>query len=300
MPSKLTLTAVTAATLLILGCEQAASQSPVTAKAADPAVQAVNQQDLRHQPLVTINGQPITGEMFSIYMAGRLQKMPGVKPTPQLQNQILNELINIQLLAQVARSQHLESRPEVTMVLDMQRDELLSRLALQEQASKSPPSEEDLKKLYDEKYATPRQEYKAAHILVKSEEEAKKVIAELNQGADFATLAKEHSIDSNAKKGGDLGWFEASQMVKPFSDAAATMEIGTISKEPVKTQFGWHVIKLEDKRAAAQPPFAAIRKSLHLEAQRKALSEYVNEVRSQAKIEANQTIAKKVEPAPTK
>jgi len=291
-----------AATLLTLGCEQAMSQSPTAAESNAPetATQPASLQDLRHQVLVTVNGQAITGEMFGIYLAERMQKMPGAKPSPQLQNQIVNELINIVLLAQVARTSHLESRPEVAMALDMQRDELLSRLILQEQVEKSQPSEQDLKKLYDAEYATPGQEYKAAHILVKSEDEAKKVIEELNQGGDFALLAKGHSIDSNGKTGGDLGWFGASQMVKPFSDAVAALEVGTISSVPVKTQFGWHVIKLEDKRSTTPPTFTAIRPSLLVAAQRKTLSEYVNQVRSQAKIETNQAIAKKSDPAANK
>lgn len=300
MQAKITITAIAAATLLAIGCEQAVSQSPTAVQTKAPAAPPAGLQDIRHQTLVTVNGQPITGGMFGIYLAERMQKMPGVKSSPQIQNQIVNELINIVLLAQVARSSHLESRPDVAVALDLQRSELLSRLVLQEQAGKSQPSEEDLKKVYDEEYATPRQEFKAAHILVKSEEEARKVMAELNQGTDFALLAKEHSIDSNAKEGGELGWFEASQMVKPFSDAVAALEIGTVSSAPVKTQFGWHVIKLEDKRSATPPAFAAIRSSLLVAAQRKALSEYVNQVRSQAKIETNQAIAKKVEPAPTK
>ena len=304
MKIKLTRTLLAAATLLAVGCEQAVSQNPSPSSSSSSAAAApvpetavaspVTPQEALRQTLVTVNGQPITGQMFGIYLTERLQKMPGVKPSPQIQNQLINELINIMLLAQVARNDHLDSRPDVAVALELQHTEFLSRLALQEQAGKVTLSEDDLKKAYDTKYGAPTEEYKAAHILVKSEEEAKSILAELDQGGDFALLAKEHSIDSSAKKGGDLGWFRASQMVKPFSAAVAALEIGTMTQAPVKTQFGWHLIKLEDKRTTPPPAFASVRQNLLMGAQRKALSEYVAQLRTQAKIEINEALTKNV------
>jgi peptidyl-prolyl cis-trans isomerase C len=248
--------------------------------------------------LVTVNGAPITGETFGLYISERMRTMPaGSKPTPQMQGMVINELINLLLLAQVAHDTQLDSRPDVATALELQRNEMLSRLVLQEQAQKFTPGEEDLKKAYEKKYATPEQEYKAAHILVKTEEEATQILARLNQGDDFALLAKEHSMDANAKQGGDLGWFKASQMVKPFGDALAAMEIGTTSDAPVQTKFGWHLIKLEDKRATTPPTFTAVRQTLLMEAKRQALSAYVNQLRTQAVIKPNEALAKQVEPA---
>ena len=263
--------------------------------AENPTPPTVDQ--IRSQTLVTVNGQAVTGEMFGIYLNDRMQKVPGAKNSAQFQNQAVNELINIMLLAQSATSAGLDKRQDVATALKLQRDQLLSRLALQEYTVKNQPTDEALKKSYEESYAKQEgEEYKARHILVKTEEEAKKLIEEINGGADFAELAKEHSTGPTGKNGGDLGWFDAGQMVKPFSDAVKASEPGKVIPTPVETQFGWHVIELEEKRAKQPPTFESVRQKLLAEAQRQSLSEYVNQLREQAKIEINEDLAKR--PAP--
>jgi peptidyl-prolyl cis-trans isomerase C len=296
MQLKPTLSALAIATLLAFGCDQASSQTAAAAQrpAAGAPAKAVNIHNVLHQTLITVNGEPITAEMFGIYFSQRLQKMPGARPTAQLQNQAVNELVNILLLAQAARKQHLDTNPQIELAVELQRKELLSRVALQEEAAKTKPSEDDLKKAYEAEYGKPHEEYKAQHILVKTEDEAKKIIEDLGKGADFTALAKKSSIDPAGKNGGELGWFGTSQMVKPFSAAVATMKVGSISSEPVKTQFGWHVIRLEDKRKATPPTFAEVKNRLIMEAQRKALTKYVAELHKEAKIEVNASIAKKI------
>jgi peptidyl-prolyl cis-trans isomerase C len=303
MQTKLIPAAIAAALLLASGYGQA---SDSTAATAQPATAQDNNaaegggskpptiDQLRNQTLVTVNGQTVTGEIFGIYLNDRVQQSPGVKNTPELQNQAINELINIFLLAEAATTAGLDQRQDVVTTLDLQRKQLLSRLALREYAAKHQPSDEDLKKAYDESVAKQEgEEYKARHILVKTEDEAKKLIEELDNGADFAELAKKHSTGPTGKNGGDLGWFDAGQMVKPFSDAVKGLEVGTVSPTPVKTQFGWHVIKLEEKRAKQPPTFESVKNKLLADAQRKSLSEYVNKLRDQAKVEINQDLAKK-------
>lgn len=253
--------------------------------------------EIRSQTLVTVNGQSVTGEMFGIYLNDRMQKAPGSKNTAQFQNQAINELINIMLLSQSATNAGLDKRQDVATALKLQRDQLLSRLALQEYVAQNKPTDEALKKSFEERYAKQEgEEYKAQHILVKTEEEAKKLIEELNGGADFTELAKAHSTGPTGKNGGELGWFDAGQMVKPFSDATKDLEPGKISQTPVKTQFGWHVIRLEEKRAKQPPTFESMRQNLLAEAQRKSLSDYVTQLREQAQIDINENLAK--EPAP--
>ena len=261
-----------------------------------PPAPPTDEADFETKILATVDGQPITGGMLGAYLAGRTSKMRGMKAPPQMQNMALNNLISINLLAKAAREAGIDTRPGVVMSLNLQRDQLLAQMLLQERASTHAPSEEVLKKAYDEKYAMPGQEFKACHVLVKTEDEAKQVIEQLGKGTDFATVAKEKSIDPSANKGGDLGWFEASQMVKPFADAVAAMEIGTTSAKPVQSQFGWHVIKLEDKRAAKQPEFNSVRARLQSELQRAALTEYVEQLRSKAKIEMQEPLE---QPQPT-
>jgi peptidyl-prolyl cis-trans isomerase C len=300
MHHKLSLTALTAALLLALGCEQTSLADPdPAAKTEAAAAPARTLEQVRDQTLVTVNGGAITGEMFGLYYRERMQKSPGSKNSPQAQNQAINELINVALLAQAAAKQGLDENPAVKTALNLQRSELLSRVALQEFAKNNPPEDEALHKAYDQQFKEAGEEYKARHILVKTEEEAKSLIQALDKGADFVELAKQHSTGPTGKDGGDLGWFDGSQMVKPFSDAVAAMEPGAISTEPVHTQFGWHVIELEEKRAKQPPEFEAVKAQLAAGLQRKALSEYVAKLREQAEIQVNETLSKPAAPEKT-
>lgn len=283
---------------------EAAKAPAVTVAAEQPPAPPQAVEDFENKVVATVDGEPITGGMLGAHFAGRTQKMRGMKQPAHMQGMALKNLISIKVLAKAAHEAGIDSRPGVVMAINLQREQLLAQMLLQERASSQAPSEEALKKAYDEKYAASRQEFKACHILVKTEDEAKSVIEQLGKGGDFATLAKEKSIDPSSKKGGDLGWFEASQMVQPFSDAVATMEIGKYSAKPVQTQFGWHVIKLEEKRAATPPDFNTVRPRLMSELQRAALTQYIDELRSKAKIEMteplNQPAPKAAPAAPTK
>ena len=150
-----------------------------------------------------------------------------------------------------------------------------------------------MKKLYDEQFGNyTGTEYKASHILVKTEEEASALITELAEGADFAELAKEHSTGPTGPKGGDLGWFDADQMVPAFSEAVKGMEKGAYSKEPVNTQFGWHVILLQDTREAEPPTFEEVKPQLATQLQQQAVARYVAELRQNAKVELNEKFIK--------
>ncbi len=146
-------------------------------------------------------------------------------------------------------------------------------------------SEDTAKKIYDEKIATmkPQQEIHARHILVATEEEAKKVKERLKNGEDFATVAKEVSKDSGTE-GGDLGFFTRGQMLKPFEDAAFALEVGQIS-DPVQTQFGWHIIKVEEKRDQPLPTFAQVKDAIVAQLVQQKAQEVVTGLRDAAKIE---------------
>ena len=132
---------------------------------------------------------------------------------------------------------------------------------------------------------TGREEAHALHILLDTEDQAKAVIAELDKGGDFAALAKQHSTDPGGAEGGDLGWFSAEQMVPEFSQAAFALAPGTYSKEPVKSQFGWHVILLADKRTSEAPPFEQLRDQLASEMTRELINEKLKALRSGVEVE---------------
>lgn len=299
MHKRFALTALATALALTSGWVQAAPP-PAEAgdKAAPPAVQG---KDFQGETLLTVNGQPITGEMFGIYFNERIQKMPGAHNSPEMQNQLVNEMINMMVLAQEARNQGLDKLPNIMTVLEMQRDQLLSRMILQQYAQQHPPTDEELNKAYQENFVNkPEQEYKARHILVKTEDEAKKIIAELKDKgvAAFPELAKQHSTDPGSKEsGGDLGWFGPDQMVKPFADATRKLAPGQYTETPVQSQFGWHVILLDETRKKEIPSLDAVRPQLVANHQRKALADFMNGLREKAKIEVNESLQKGQAPA---
>lgn len=148
-------------------------------------------------------------------------------------------------------------------------------------------TEDGIRKRYEEFLATtpPTQEHHARHILLETEAAAREIIAKLDAGADFVELAKEHSTGPSAPKGGDLGYFAAGQMVPEFAEAAAALEPGSYTKDPTKTQFGWHVIKLEDRRETAPPSFAEKEEQLRQEMTRAAAETMIKELRREATIE---------------
>ncbi|MBL3589770.1 MAG: peptidylprolyl isomerase [gamma proteobacterium endosymbiont of Lamellibrachia anaximandri] len=284
---------------LLIGCSQKADSSDNQKTAAPaseekrsailPPTHPRNDTVLTPDVLLTVNGQPVTKPMYGIYFQDRAGRIPGADKSQEMQMTVLNELANVLIVAQDAEAKNIDKRPEVAATLALLRAKLLTQTAIQEYVKANLPSDADQQKLYDEKYAEKSSvEYKARHILVKEEEQAKSLITELEQDADFAELAKTHSTGPTGKNGGDLGWFDGDQMVKPFSDTVKTMEAGSYTKVPVKTQFGWHVILLEETRELPAPAIESVRKELMTELQQKVLSEYIQGLRAKSKLEFNE------------
>lgn len=199
------------------------------------------------------------------------------------QEQLLEELIQRELLIQQAKDKKLDNSPEVVERLTTIKNSLLSQAALQDYLKNNPVSDEELKSEYDLQMSKMNEEYKARHILVKTEDEAKKLIAELEKGADFATLAKKHSQDQ--APGGDLGWFTADRMVPEFSQAVVLLENGKFTKTPVKSQFGYHVILREDSKKLTPPPLESIKEQFRPYLQRQKAQKFIEGLRSSAKVE---------------
>ncbi|MGZ4959643.1 MAG: peptidylprolyl isomerase [Methylomonas sp.] len=199
--------------------------------------------------------------------------------------QLLEELIQRELLIQQALQKNLDKSPEVIERMATVRNSLLSQAALQDYLKSNPVTDEEIKAEYDSKMANMGNEYKARHILVKTEDEAKKVIAELDKGGDFTALAKKYSIDPMGAEGGDLGWFTADRMVAPFSEAVVALENGKYTKQPVQTQFGWHVILREDSRALTPPPLEAVKEQIRPMLQRQKAQNMIENLRKTAQVE---------------
>ena len=240
---------------LLAGCDQmplnAADQTPA------PATTAVSDTS---PVLATVNGSPITEGVVELYEQQLSARRPG-NAAGQDRKAILEEIINLELARQGGETQGLDKDTKVQLQIDQQRRAVIATAAIQHELETNPISDEELKKIYDEQ-APSGTEYKARHILVKEEDEAKKLIVELDGGADFSELAKQHSTGPSGKSGGELGWFSSKQMVAPFSEAVAGMEKGTYTKEPVTTQFGWHVILLNDLRTSEPPALDSVRDDL--------------------------------------
>ncbi|GAB6042301.1 peptidylprolyl isomerase [Endothiovibrio diazotrophicus] len=229
--------------------------------------------------VATVNGKGIDQKALDALMAE--QKGKNVS-----KEQAVNALVIEELLLQEAKKEKLEKRAEVKDALERQRRTYLANLVVQEHLKKNPVSDEEVKQAYDKFVGgESHTEYKARHILVKEESEAKALIKELDGGADFAELAKKKSTGPTGKNGGDLGWFEPKTMVKPFSDAVKDMKKGTYTKEPVKTQFGWHVIKLEDTRQKEPPSLDQMRGRITMFLRNQKMQEYMAKLREEAKVE---------------
>jgi len=206
-------------------------------------------------------------------------------PPAQKRDYLINYLIDVVVLSQAADQQKLGDRADVRHRLSFDRNRLLMEALLQD-AGKAALSDAALHQVYDEavKQAKSEQEVHARHILVPTEDEAKAIIAQLKNGADFATLAKEKSKDPGAADGGDLGYFTKEQMVPEFAEAAFKLDKGQIS-DPVKTQFGWHVIKVEDKRTKPKPTFDQVKGQIENYVAHRAQAQLVEKLRSAANIE---------------
>jgi peptidyl-prolyl cis-trans isomerase C len=194
-------------------------------------------------------------------------------------------LIDMQLIAQSAETKKLGDDEDFKRRLAFARNKLLMERYLQTEG-RAAVSDAALHDLYQQvtKEMAGEQEIHARHILVPTEDDAKAVFEQLRKGADFATLAKEKSKDPSSSEGGDLGYFTRDRMVPEFADAAFKLQVGQIS-DPVKTEFGWHIIKLEDKRNRPIPEFDKVKDQLENMVARKALSEQVAKLRAEAKIE---------------
>ena len=234
--------------------------------------------------VATVNGKAVSTDVWNLWLQTRTRGATE-ELTAEGKDELLDELIQMYLAAEDAEKQALAQGE------DLARMELMRMSAFADVASRSfldgeEPTEEELKAEYDKQVAAlPKLEYNAKHILVDSEVKARELITRLDAGERFETLAEQNSSDSSAQNGGDLGWFAAARMVKPFADAVESMEKGKYSTEPVQSQFGWHVIKLEDTRDLAPPGYGDVKEQLAPLVKQGRFQTYLDELQQKAKVE---------------
>jgi peptidyl-prolyl cis-trans isomerase C len=234
--------------------------------------------------LAKVNGSEIRQSDLTLAEQELGPSLAQMDPSTKKDN-VLAFLIDMKIVAKAADDKKIEDNPDFKARLAFTRNRLLMDNLLATEG-KAAATDDAMKKVYDEaaKQIEGEQEVHARHILVETEDEAKAIEAELKKGADFATLAKAKSKDPGAADGGDLGFFTKDQMVPEFSAVAFTLEPGKIS-DPVKSQFGWHIIKVEEKRNRKAPPFEQVKPQIETYVIRKAQAEYVAKLRESAKIE---------------
>lgn len=257
----------------------------ITSEAADKELATA---DPDNAVVATVNGSKIMGSTLSLYQ--RRRGMPHDADPIQQRKAILEELINMELLYQDAIKNGADKTTEFTKAYELEvehlRKNMLASYMLTQRAKTAALSDDEMKSEYEKRKADlANTEYRARHILLDTEAEAKSVIEQLNKGADFTTLAKEKSTSPDAAQGGDLEWFAPDQMLPAFSQATAALAKGKYTTTPVRTQYGWHVILKEDERKVDAPPFDDVKEQLRMRLQNKLVETYIGELRKGAKIE---------------
>lgn len=233
--------------------------------------------------VATVNGVAVDDAIIQRNLAQVPEKLlEGRKE--ELTKQLIEKLVEQEIINQEATKLKIKESAEYKEQIKLLGDTLVTNMLLQKVVSDL-VTEETVKAAYEstkEAYTAPG--VKARHILVKDENEAKKLIRRLDKGAKFAELAEKESIGPSAKNGGDLGWFKANDMVKEFSDAAFTLAKGAYTKTPIKTKFGWHVILVEDKKDKLAPDFDQVRGQIEKQLQEKVVADYLGQLKADAKV----------------
>jgi peptidyl-prolyl cis-trans isomerase C len=265
---------IAAASVFALIAEPAAgrAQSAAETPAGDVVVAKVDGETVHLSELMAAYGQ----------LPAQAQQMGIEAVYPFLLDRVIDE----RLLGIAAAKAVPADDPE----LQEQMDQLRQRVTMQvyfNRELEEKVTEERIREGYDQflKDNPPTEEVHARHILLETEDKAKEVLTEIQGGKDFAEAAKEHSTGPSGPNGGDLGYFGADAMVKPFADAAFAMQTGDVSSAPVQTEFGWHLIKLEDRRETAQPAFEEMREQISQELTQTVATEIIDALRGAATIE---------------
>ncbi|MFK7892925.1 MAG: peptidylprolyl isomerase [Granulosicoccus sp.] len=230
--------------------------------------------------LASVNGRPIP-QLTLDNVAQQISE----SGQPAEPGEILEELINLEVLTQAAEALNLDEQEDIAATLQLQYTQTMANAYLARKSAEMTFTDEQLRAEYEaQSDAADTAEFRASHILVETEVVANQVLEELAKGKTFANLANELSVDSNGTDGGDLGWFQGSTMTPEFAAAVARMEVGDITQSPIQSDYGYHIIRLADKREAALPDFESVKPGLTNLALRRALAEHVDELKSAADI----------------
>lgn len=238
------------------------------------------------KPIATVNGVGIPQSRFD-YVLKQSVTQRGEKDSPELRNNIKETLINQEVIAQAAVKQGLDKTADFNTTMELSKDQNLVNAYLHHYVATHPITDAELRQEFDKiKAHMGTKEYKVRHILVKSEAEAKKIIAEIKKGASFSKLAEEKTIDPGSKStGGQLDWAPASNFVKPFADAVVKLKKGQMTQAPVQSPFGWHVIQLQDEKPLKLPTLEQVKPQLMQRVQQERIQKLIADLRESAKVQ---------------
>jgi peptidyl-prolyl cis-trans isomerase C len=237
------------------------------------------------QNAAIVNGKAIPKSRVDEFVAALAQQ--GRPETPDLRAAVREELIAREIFVQEAEKKGLTRHSDVRRQLEQTRQDILIRAVIREHLKTHPVTEADVKAEYDKvtQGSGAEKEYRARHILVETEDEAKAIVDQLKKGAAFEELAKKSKDPGSAQTGGDLDWNSAETFVKPFSDAMVKLDKGKYTEAPVKTDFGWHVIRVDDIRATQPPPMEQVGPQIRQELERRRIQELQETLKAKAKIQ---------------
>lgn len=260
------------ATLAVALLAAACSQKPAATTAKVDAV-------------ATVDGKAISRDTYNQFAKGVANK-PAEDLTAEQRKQLLDNLVRAEVVAADAERSGLAAKDEIRFALEMARLQILQRASSQAYLKDRAPSDEELRAEYDLRVGSlPKLRYRASHILVPTEDAAKQIIAQLQKGASFEQLAKAQSTDTQSKEhGGDLNWFTPDSMTPPFAEAVQKLKKGETTATPVKTQFGWHVIRLTDTAENPPPPYESVKDRLVQMVEEKKFNAYVDTLMTKAKV----------------
>ncbi|MPW21234.1 peptidylprolyl isomerase [Paraburkholderia sp. CNPSo 3157] len=237
------------------------------------------------QNIAVVNGTPIPKSRADALIQQLVQQ--GQQDSPKLQQAVREELVNREILMQEAVREGIPSKPEVKAQVAVAQQTVVLRALIENYLKQNQPSDAEVKAKYDELVKQiGGKEYHLHHILVDNEQQAKDLIAKIKGGASFEDLAKQYSKDpGSGKNGGDLDWSDPKAYVPEFADAAQKLQKGQMTDTPVHTQFGWHIIRVDDVRETPPPPFEQVKKQIMQQMQQEKLQAFEEDLRSKAKIQ---------------
>jgi peptidyl-prolyl cis-trans isomerase C len=236
------------------------------------------------QNVAVVNGKPIPKAREDAWV--RELTKQGQADSPEMRKMVKDRLIQNEILLQEATKRGIPEKADVKFMLDIQRQNTLIQALLREVVEKQPVTDAQIKAAYEaQKAKVGGKEYRARHVLLEKEDEAKAVVEQLKKGAKFEELAKQSKDTGSAKNGGDLDWAAPDSFVKPFSDAMIKLQKGQYTETPVQTQFGWHVIRLDDVRDTQFPPLEQVAPQIREGLQQERVQAYVESLKKNAKVQ---------------